>query len=73
LDRKLAFLKWWATLSWPYHLTNADDGSIDPQHPHLTLQRQCELLGVPRSTFYYQPRLESPENLRLLRKLDELY
>ena len=46
---------------------------IDPQHPHLTLQRQCELLGVPRSTFYHQPRLESPENLRLLRKLDELY
>jgi hypothetical protein len=28
---------------------------------------------VPRSTFYYQPRPESPENLRLLRKLDELY
>ena len=37
------------------------------------MQRQCELLGVPRSTFYYQPRPESPENLRLLRKLDELY
>jgi len=32
-----------------------------------------ELLGVPRSTFYCQPRPESPENLRLLRKLDELY
>jgi putative transposase len=30
-------------------------------------------LGVPRSTYYYQPRPESPENLRLLRRLDELY
>jgi putative transposase len=28
---------------------------------------------VPRSTYYYQPRPESAENLRLLRRLDELY
>ena len=39
----------------------------------MSLQRQCELLGVPRSTYYYQPRPESAENLRLLRQLDELY
>jgi putative transposase len=37
------------------------------------VQQQCELLGVPRSTYYYQPRAESRENLRLLRRLDELY
>jgi len=37
------------------------------------VQQQCELLGVPRSTYYYQPRPESAENLRLLRRLDELY
>jgi len=37
------------------------------------VQRQCELLGLPRSTYYYQPRPESAENLRLLRRLDELY
>ncbi len=37
------------------------------------MQRQCELLGLPRSTYYYQPRPESAENLRLLRRLDELY
>jgi hypothetical protein len=35
----------------------------------LTAQ-QCELLGVPRSTYYYQPRPETGENLRLLRRLD---
>jgi putative transposase len=28
---------------------------------------------VPRSSYYYQPRPESAENLRLLRRLDELY
>jgi putative transposase len=37
------------------------------------VQRQCDLLGVPRSTYYYQSRPESTENLRLLRRLDELY
>jgi putative transposase len=28
---------------------------------------------VPRSTYYYQPQPESAENLRLMRKLDQLY
>jgi putative transposase len=28
---------------------------------------------VPRSTYYYQPRPESAENLRLIRRLDQLY
>lgn len=37
------------------------------------MQRQCELLGVPRSTYYHRPQPESAENLRLLRQLDELY
>ena len=37
------------------------------------MQRQCELLGLPRSSYYYQPRPESAENLRLLRRLDQLY
>jgi len=39
----------------------------------LTIQQQCELLGLPRSTYNYQPRPESAENLRLLRELDQLY
>jgi len=37
------------------------------------VQRQCLLLDVPRSTYYYQQRPESAENLRLLRRLDVLY
>ena len=37
------------------------------------MQQQCELLILPRSTYYYQPQPESAENLRLLRQLDELY
>ena len=46
---------------------------INPKHRRLTIQQQCDLLGVPRSSYYYQPRPESAENLRLLRRIDELY
>ena len=31
------------------------------------------MLGLPRSSYYFQPQGESAENLRLMRKLDELY
>ncbi len=34
--------------------------SIDPTHRHLSIQQQCELLGVPRSTYYYQPMQRRP-------------
>ena len=46
---------------------------IEPDHPSPSIRRQCELLGLASSTFYYRPRPETPENLALLRKLDELY
>lgn len=39
----------------------------------IPVSRQCELLGLPRSTFYYQAQPESPENLRLMRAIDEEY
>jgi putative transposase len=39
----------------------------------LSLLRQCELLGLPRSTWYYQPCGETAENLALMRRIDEQY
>ena len=39
----------------------------------LSLSRQCELLGVGRSSLYYTPRGESAQNLALMRRIDELY
>lgn len=39
----------------------------------LSLQRQCELAGISRSGFYYEPVPESDENLALMRRLDELH
>lgn len=46
---------------------------IEPNHPQLSVRRQCELLGLNRSTLYYQPAGESAENLRLMRLMDEQY
>ena len=40
---------------------------IEPGHPQLSVRRQCELLGLNRSTLYYQPAGESAENLHLMR------
>ena len=37
------------------------------------MRRQCELLGLPRSSLYYQPAAETQENVRLMRLLDEEY
>jgi putative transposase len=45
---------------------------IEPNHPRISTTRQCQLLGLPRSTYYHrpQPRLEDEA---LMRKIDELY
>ena len=41
--------------------------------PKLSRQRQCELVGISRSGFYYEPVPESEANLALMRRLDELH
>ena len=46
---------------------------IEPDHPQISIARPCELVGLPRSTYYYQPGGESPENLHVMRLLDEQY
>jgi putative transposase len=40
---------------------------IDPAHPALSIVRQCELVSISRSGFYYQPVGETPANLALMR------
>jgi putative transposase len=39
----------------------------------LSIAQQCELLGLPRSSYYYEPAPESAENLRWMRLIDEQY
>jgi putative transposase len=46
---------------------------IEVGHAALSVRRQCELLGLNRSSLYYEPAAESAENLRLMRLLDKQY
>lgn len=39
----------------------------------VSITRQCGLLSLNRSTFYYEAAGESEENLRLMREIDELH
>jgi putative transposase len=39
----------------------------------LSVKRQCELLGLNRSGVYYTPRPAPEEDLRLMRRIDELH
>jgi putative transposase len=46
---------------------------IEPDHPELSVRRQCELIGLARASVYYEPVPESKENLELMRLIDEQY
>lgn len=46
---------------------------IEPLHPQISIARQCALVGLPRSTYYYPTQGESAENLTLMRLLDQQY
>ena len=37
------------------------------------MRRQCVLLGLNRSSLYYEAVAETAENLRLMRRIDEQY
>ena len=46
---------------------------IEPKHSELSVARQCELLDLSRSSYYYQPTEESPFNIELMNLIDEQY
>ena len=49
---------------------------IEPNHAELSIRRQCQLVGLSRSSWYAEPSegaSETPENLALMRLLDEEY
>jgi putative transposase len=43
---------------------------IEPEHSQLSIVRQCELVSISRSSFYYRPTDEAPLNLELMRLID---
>ena len=56
----------------PY-LNNQKQRLIETQNDEVSIKRQCELIGLPRSSYYYQTAKESPLNLELMRIIDQTY
>ena len=46
---------------------------IESVHKQISVARQCDLLGLQRSTLYYRPRGENTFNERLMRLIDAQY
>lgn len=46
---------------------------IEPDHPRLSVMKQCALLGLSRASYYRTPSSETKENLELMRIIDEEY
>jgi putative transposase len=46
---------------------------VECPHPVLSVQQQCGLLSLPRSTYYYASVRDEAEDLALMRLLDEQY
>jgi putative transposase len=46
---------------------------VEKENTRVSVVKQCELLEISRSRFYYEPVKESHENLRIMRLLDEQY
>jgi putative transposase len=46
---------------------------IEATHLHLSIRRQCALLGLNRASYYYPPVPEDPLNVELLRQIDAQY
>jgi len=46
---------------------------IEPEHPQLSIVKQCELLDISRAGYYYRPVGEDEETRRLMRLIDAEY
>ena len=46
---------------------------IEASHDHLSVAKQCELLGLSRSSFYYRPQEADPFGLQIMHALDRIY
>lgn len=52
--------------------THEKRGLIDENDPHLSLSRQCELLGLAKGTYYYSAVEIDSFNLQLMDEIDRL-
>jgi putative transposase len=54
-------------------LAVAERRALVAPHERIALSRQCALVGLARSSFYYEPARTSDDQLALLRLVDELF
>ena len=47
--------------------------AIEPGHKRIPIYRQCELLGLNRSSLYYKHRGETEYNEQLMKLIDKQY
>jgi len=62
----------WIKKKWPLTLDDKR-GLVEPGHAELSIRRQCELLGLNRSSFYHEPAGASADDLRLMGLIDKGY
>lgn len=71
-------LDWLKKKDWPFKLSVKEKKRmIDSAHPEISIARQCELIQLSRASYYRTEDLglviETPENLELMRLIDEEY
>lgn len=45
---------------------------VEPEKP-ISIRKQCEIISLNRSSFYYQTKPENDDNLHLMNKIDEIF
>src|ERR1700736_1296116 len=55
------------------HLPSAARRAMIAPEAGLSVSRQCALLGIARSSFYYRPRAGAAEELEPLERLDRIF
>lgn len=46
---------------------------VDPADQRFSINQQCSILGLSRSSYYYKPVGESAQNLALMERIDRLF
>lgn len=46
---------------------------MDPMHERINIERQCEILGLTRSLWYYKPQTVDTDDMRLMNLMDEQF
>ena len=46
---------------------------IEKDNKHLSISCQCNLLGLPKSTFYYEPVEPKSQQLKIMEEMELIY